>query len=363
MNPLIFKIFLNLRKLKKDDFLGLNEHTKILNLLCNKTKIRFLKIFICDIFLLLKSEDLLDFKFNITKKSLKILFISLFTCKDNFYNIIFNNKTEFNTTLRNISMENSNILNNIFKYKYKKIQLIKLAKNFNEYYNNYLKWERVDKRINTQKLLIDYFEIKINIDLLCPINNSNSSDIIKEEYIKELDKIETNIKYMKDNQEVEYFNENKDNFNNYQKIQEELYWKQIKYEISCEDKYKNTILKLIEKTKKMFINCIPNNLEVQNEINDNLDLEILNNMLSTVDNKSIDYNYLEGKLFYIVSVLKKFQSPNSDSSCESWCEDIQNKLNEKIYYKDFIPFFFKELFNKIITILDEIQKFKENLVI
>ena len=357
MNPLIFKIFLNLRKLKKDDFLGLNEHIKILNLLCNKKKIRFLKIFISDIFLLLESEELLDFKFNINKKSLKILFISFFTCRENFYNIIFNNKTEFNNNLRNISIENSNILTNIFEYKYKKIQLIKLAKNFNKYYNNYLKWEKVDKRMNTQKLLIDHFEIKINIDLLCSIESSN---IIKESYFKELEKIEHNIKYMKDINEIDYFNANKHDYNNYQKIQEELYWKQIKYEISCEDKYKDTILKLIEKTKKMFINCIPNNLQVQNEINDNLDLDILNNMLSKVDDKSIDYNYLEGKLFYIVSILKKFQSPNSDHSCELWCNEIQNQLTKKIYYKDFIPFFFKELFNKIINILEEIQKFKEN---
>ena len=163
---------------------------------------------------------------------------------------------------------------------------------------------------------------------------------------------------------VEYFDNMKTNYDNYQLIQEELYWQNIKYEISCEDKYKYTILKLIEKTKKMFIDCVPKNLVMQNEIHENLDIQILSNMM-TKQNKSdfIDFKYLEGKLFYILDVLKRFQSPNSDESYELWCNNIKKRMENKIYYKDLIPYFFKELFDRIIIILEEIKKFKENILI
>jgi hypothetical protein len=360
MNPLFLKILLINQKLNNNEFFDKDNYDDIINLLCSRKKMKLLRVMISDIFLFLKTNKFLDFEFNLNNKSLKIIFISLFTFKDNFYNIVFNNNTEYNNELKRISIENSQIIKQINSAKYKIVKLIKLAKNFNDFYNIYNKWEKVDKRMNTQKLLIDYFEIKVNIDLL---DSSNENyEIIRSSYVMELSNVEQNVKYMNDHNEIEYFNEKKDNYDNYQKMQEELYWEKIKYEISCEDKYKPTILKLIEKTKKMFIDCIPNNLEVQNEIHDNLDLEILNNML-TADDESLDYKYLESKIYYILNVLKRFQSPNSDTSYENWCNEIQGQLGNSVYYKDFIPYFFRELYDRIINILEEIQKFKENIVI
>ena len=64
-----------------------------------------------------------------------------------------------------------------------------------------------------------------------------------------------------------------------------------------------------------------------------------------------------------MDVLKKFQSPMNDENYNNWCKEINNKLKNNIYYKDFIPYFFRELFNRIIDILEQIQKFKENIII
>ena len=406
---LYLKIFFLLKKLKKTNFLEYNDYDEILKLLCNRKKMRIFKLLISDIFLLLKAQNLLENNVivDINYKSLKIMFVSLFTHRNCFYNIVFNNNTEYNSDLKKISQENYNIIKNIYKYKFKKVKLIMLANNLCKFINIYNKWEIIDKRINTQKLLINHFELKLNIDLLegdivsynnnnsnpnnnnsdpnnnnsNPNNNNsdpnnNNSDpnnnnsnlsnnlIIKNAYIKELNCIEQNVRYMNDNNELKYFNTMKTNYHNYQKIQEELYWQKIKYEISCEDKFKDTILKLVEKTKKMFIDCIPNNLQVKNEIHDVLDLDILSNML-TIDNENdiLDYSYLEGKLFYMLDVLKRFQSPSSDKSYEEWCNEIKNRMNNRELYKDLVPFFFKELFDRLINILDEIQRFKENIVI
>ena len=293
MNPLFIKILLINKSLINSQFFENNDYEEIINLLCNKKKIKLLKVLVNDIFLFLKNEKFLDFKFNLNYKTLKIIFISLVTHKESFYNIVFNNNTEYNNELKKLSLENIQIIKQLNNAKYKQVKLIKLAKNFINFYNMYSKWEKVDKRVNTQKLLIDYFEVKISIDLL---NSSiENYEIIKNSYFKELNSIKLNLKYMNDKKEIDYFNEKKSNNENYQKIQEELYWQKIKYEISCVDKFKDTIIKLIEKTKKMFIDCVPNNLEMQNEIHENLDIEILNNMLTEDNESDLDFKYLEGK--------------------------------------------------------------------
>jgi len=361
MNPLFYKILLVIRKLNYNKFFDKENYDEIISLLCNRKKIKFLKVLVSDLFSLLRSEKFIENEFKLNYKSLKIIFISLFTNNEQFYNIVYNNNTEFNNDLKKLSLENIKIIKEINCSKYKLVKLIKLANNFNEFYNIYCKWEKVDKRMNTQKLLIDYFEIKVSIDLLH--SSSENYEVIRNSYLNELNKIQQNVKYMNDKNEVKYFDEKKENYDNYQKMQEELYWEKIKYQISCENKYKDTILKLIEKTKKMFIDCVPNNLVVQNEIHENLDLEILNNMLTDDGEGNLDFKYLESKIFYILNVLKRFQSPNSDNSYEVWCNEIQSKLENSVYYKHFIPYFFRELFDRIINIFEEIQKFKENIVI
>ena len=82
----------------------------------------------------------------------------------------------------------------------------------------------------------------------------------------------------------------------------------------------------------------------------------------TEDNKGKpDFNYLEGKIFYVMDVLKDSKSIRINHM--KWISNIQNQLGNNVYYKDFIPTFFRELFDRIIIIHKEIQTFKENIVI
>ena len=354
MNNIIkFKLKFLLKNIRKD--LNNDDYYKISKILCNKKKINSFKVFLKDLNLYLINLKLSNhIEFN--SKSIKICFLSLYVCNDNFYKVIFNNNTEYNKNIKELSSNIVNLINNFGK-KNETLTLYKIMLLFNEFLNIYKKWELLDKRINTLKLLCDYFEIK---EKMLSLGNDH---IIYQIYANELKKIENNVKFLNDKNELKYFQTKKENFENYQKSQEELYWIQIKYNISCEEKYKDTILELIKKTKTMFIDCIPNNLVMQNEIQECLDITILNNMLTKTDNEDIDYVYLEGKIFYILDVLKRFQAPSDDGSYELWCNRIQNKLKNNIYYKDFIPYFFRELFNRISNILEAIQRFKENIII
>jgi hypothetical protein len=354
MNKIIkFKLKFLLKNIRKD--LNINEYNEITKILCNKKKINSFKVFLKDLNLYLTNLKLIEYS-EINLKKIKICLLSLYICNEPFFKVIFNNNTEYNKKIKELSSSIVNLIIN-FEKKNDTLALYKIMLLFNEFLSIYKKWEVLDKRINTLKLLCDYFEIK---EKMLSLGNEH---IIYHTYLNELKKIENNVKFLNDKNELNYFNLKKKNVDNYQKSQEELYWIQIKYNISCEEKYKDTLIELIKKTKSMFIECVPNNLVIQNEIQDCLDINILNNMLTKTNNDEIDFEYLEGKIFYILDVLKRFQAQSDDESYKIWCNDIETKLKTKIYYKDFIPYFFRELFIRLKKILEAIKKFKENIFI
>ena len=154
MSLILFKILLINKTLCSYNFFNKETYDEIIKTLCNKKKINLLRVLISDIFLYLKDLNILDFDFKLNNKSLKILFISFFVCKEKFYKIVFNNNTEYNVKLKNISNKNDKLIKELNHSEFKIAKLLKLAKNFNEFYDVYSLWEKIDKRINTQKLLL-----------------------------------------------------------------------------------------------------------------------------------------------------------------------------------------------------------------
>ena len=56
MNPLFYKILLINQKLNNNKFFDKDNYDDIIKLLCNRKKIKFLRVMISDIFLFLKNE-------------------------------------------------------------------------------------------------------------------------------------------------------------------------------------------------------------------------------------------------------------------------------------------------------------------
>ena len=169
--------------------------------------------------------------------------------------------------------------------------------------------------------------------------DTTATGIIRMQYEREK-LLEKNVRYMNDATELKYFMDNK-KILMHDTIKDELYWLKIKYEISCDDLYINTIVKLIEKTKNMFIDCVPNRLDIHNEIHDNLDLKIIEQTLVKDEDGSLDEMFLYNKIIYILNLLERFQAPEDDANFKLWKDGLMNQLQNQVYFKDFIPYFLR----------------------
>ena len=302
----------------------------------------------------------LDIKTNF--KVIKVFFLSFYIHNKEFDNIIFNNKTEYNTKLKDLSSSIFNNIKSCFDQPNPRninLTLTKIVFNLNDFYKVYKIWEKIDKRITTNNHLINNYKIELKFMRLDDISNSPTRDILKNQFEYEMESIINNIKFVRDQEELDYFMTHKNNILMFDKIKEELYWTKIRYEISCEDLYKSTILTLLGKTKAMFIDCVPNRLDIHNELHDVLDLTIIEQTLTKDDNSDIDYEYLLNKIHYILGLLKSFQAPADDSDYEVWCAELMSQLGSNVYFKDFIPYFFEKLFKRILKILEVSHKLKQ----
>ena len=189
--------------------------------------------------------------------------------------------------------------------------------------------------------------------------DSTATGIVRMQYEREKLLLEKNVRYMNDAIELKYFMDNKKKILMHDTIKDELYWLKIKYEISCDNMYINTIVKLIEKTKNMFIDCVPNRLDIHSEIHDNLDLKIIEQTLIKDDDGSLDEMFLYNKITYILNLLEGFQAPEDDDNFKLWKDGLMNQLHNQVYFKDFIPYFFENLYGRLLKILDVSHKLKQ----
>ena len=228
------------------------------------------------------------------------------------------------------------VLEKMSKDKFK-LGLTKIVLNFINFFNLYKKWERIDKRINTNNHLLNYYKIELKCMQLK--YDTTATGIIRMQYEREKLLLEKNVRYMNDATELKYFMDNK-KILMHDTIKDELYWLKIKYEISCDDLYINTIVKLIEKTKNMFIDCVSDRLDIHNEIHDNLDLKIIEQTLVKDEDGSLDEMFLYNKIIYILNLLERFQAPEDDANFKLWKDGLMNHCKIryilKILYHTFL---------------------------
>ena len=367
VNQVLFQKKLNFlfNKINKSEIFDITTYDSMISTLCNLNKIKLVRTFVSDLFTYYKTYIDKDFDkktdFKVNFKVVKILFLSLYIHNKDFDSIIFNNKTEYNNKLKNLSLSINKCIQSCFTTEDRNcnfnLGLTKIVVNLYDFLSLYKKWERIDKRINTSNHLLNYYKIELKCMQLR--YESTATGIIRRQYENEKSLLEKNVRYMNDATELKYFMDNKKNILMHDIIKDHLYWLKIKYEISCDDLYINTIVKLIEKTKNMFIDCVPNRLDIHTEIHDNLDLKIIEQTLVKEEDGSLDEMFLYNKITYILNLLERFQAPEDDANFKLWKDDLMNQLQNQVYFKDFIPYFFENLYGRLLKILDVSNKVKQ----
>jgi len=279
-----------------------------------------------------------DYKF--TKKILTIFLIIKFP------NIVFTNNTEYNDILKEHSKEIYKLLNKINNDSDTILYYIQLIDKIHIFIKVYNLWSMLDKRINTYVFLKMYY--KNTVRKLEVPSNSKLHDILVESINKDQNEIEKSIKFMNDSNEENFFNYHKDNLKFSESIDENLYFIDIKYNLCKDSPNKHVFVELVEKTKELFKQCVPNRKDHHSLLDESLDTEL---MTIYLNNNILDHNYFYNIIHIIIDKVKEYQALEEDDKLEEFRVKCNNKLNNNEFYKVFIPMFFSEIFKRLKQII------------
>ena len=290
-----------------------------------------------------KNEKLvkkIDYKF--TKKLLTVFLIIKFP------NIVFTNNTEYNENLIETSEKIFKILKKIIDSKNNKVLYsIKLINHIHQFMNIYNLWSMIDKRINTYVFLKLYYKNTIR-KLEIP-KESRLYDILTNSIDNDQTELEKSIKYMNDSNEEHFFNHYKDNLDYSKIIDEKLYLIELKYRLTKTPPDNLVFVELVVKTKEMLKNCVPNRKDHHEIIDNILDTEL---MTIYINNGIIDNNYFYTIINIIIDKVQEYQSKDDDIELEAFRNKCNGKLNNREFYKNFIPMFFIDIFNRLYKIIE-----------
>ena len=287
----------------------------------------------------------IDYKF--TKKLLTVFLIVKFP------NVVFTNKTEYNHNLIKSSKKIYDLIKEIVNTQSNTLlKMIQLIKHIQEYMFNYNLWSMLDKRINTYVFLNLYHKNLINKREL-PIE-ATEYDVLMASIDNDQEEIVKSIEFMKNENEMKFFNNYKDDINYSKTIEEKLFLIELKYKLTKNPPDKMVFVELVEKTKELLKRCVPNRKDHHEIINNILDTEL---MTTYINNNIMDNNYFYNIIQIIIDKVKEYQAESDDIELEEFRYKCNTSLKTNEFYKNFIPMFFIEVFKRLDKISCEREQF------
>ena len=329
-----------------------NKYNVLIKLLFNHTFIKNVNSYL--IYLLehyskytFKNKNCVNIDYKFTKKLLTIFLIIKFP------SMVFTNNTEYNEKLIHSSKNIYNILKNIMKSKTNKILYsIKLIDNLHQFINHYNLWSMIDKRINTYSILKMYY--KNTIRKLELSEESKLYNVLTSSINTDQTELEQSIKYMNDSNEEHFFNHYKNNLDYSKIIDEKLYLIELKYRLTKTPPDNFVFVELVVRTKELLKKCVPNRIDHHDIIDNQLDTEL---MTTYINNRILDNKYFYDIINIIIDKVKEYQASVEDIELEKFRNKCNGKLNNREFYKNFIPMFFIDIFKRLDKIINERQQF------
>lgn len=273
-----------------------------------------------------------------------------------FSKMICENNVKYKDHLIKISQNILDILLNIVNQSHPislRFTLLLLALNTIKYYDIFEKWQECDKEFMVFTLAKQY--LLNEIKMTKPLSNiEEHKQIYLQAFKQEQLSIKQDIKYITRDGWLDKFYELIKDTSNYDSVVKKLYWLDIEYNLYKTPPNKDTILNLFKETKRLIKNLVLNRPDLLQEIDGVIDEEIIKTVL---DEKEIDEPFYYKKCEYITQKLRELQSPSMDKPLEDFKSQFASKIDERVYFKDLIPFFFRFVLNSLEKIHLEKQHF------
>lgn len=112
------------------------------------------------------------------------------------------------------------------------------------------------------------------------------------------------------------------------------------------------IISLLIEIRDLINNLTPNNQTFVNETNENFDIQFIE---QRIRNNSMDNNYLNQLLFFIMDRILSLQAAIDDISTKRWIYLTKEILKYDCHYYDLLPIYFKIVYTKLNKIRDQLN--------
>ena len=244
-------------------------------------------------------------------------------------------------------------------------------KNFNNFIILFNEWKDLDKQKIINDLHTIYFEIEA--DKIQRIEESSKSAEKKkyhEVFIKDIEreqkKIVQKIKNIGGEEAINNFEQLKVQINNYKEsisrnykkindIIHKAFWDNITEELSKDPPNILVIIPLLDDVKLMLKNCTPNRKDIHDELESKIDTPYIADMIK---HNVIGQDYIYNMVNYIFNLVIEYQSKSNEAETKKVQKKMLEDLRCDVYYKDFFPAFFKQIFKYLENILKDIELLK-----
>ena len=256
-----------------------------------------------------------------------------------------------------------NIINHIINFNvYDNFCILKTLNRLKKYKNEFTKWKEIDKREIVKDFASEYYRLeniknefnkdkdKMYLDELQKLKDIETQ---QESLITQIQKIDGMQIFKKLNpMEVEIDNES---IKKIKGIIEEQYWRLLEEDLKVYPPNTNHLLLLIEEIKDVIYLLLKNRLDLLVELEKNLNSKELTN--------NFDTHYFINGLDYLLSLLRKVQSPEYDELTDSKHKILKRSMIEGDSLNEFVPEIIRYILNGFYVVIIEkneaIKKFNE----
>ena len=132
------------------------------------------------------------------------------------------------------------------------------------------------------------------------------------------------------------------------------FWDLIKSDLDKEPQSFDHLIKLIIEIKERMKMFTPRRTNLHKEFDEVLDDEFLKHLFTE---KSLDPNHFFRLIQFLITKVKMYAAPYLDKDIIEWEQTTLEKMKQTIVYKDFLPFFFENLYKFIEIIENDIKTF------
>lgn len=287
-----------------------------------------------------------------TKKNIKLFLTAYLIYR--FPDITINSEEKNNSDLINECTKLINIIE-----KNAKINEF----NINELYNSIVKyivllknWLKEDSKFLIKKLTEQYWELDSTIYNMK--GNENKPDITQ---CKNLQKdILLNIKKIGG---IDYFNNfvplfiNDKFLNSVFENLKNTFWEKFKDDLSKEKPDFSMLGDMLKDTRTMIAALVPNRKDIHNELWEVINIDLINQI---IENEVMTPEYIKDLVFYIINKIKIMGSIEMEKEIIKWESDIKLNFLEGFQLSEFLPDYFKKVFEYLENIYILIENIKKN---